>query len=61
MSCDGWEISTVEHLGNTTDGLHPIQVRRHTPPRCSSLNLNFSNAWWTIMGHNAASAVQASS
>ena len=27
MSCDGWEISTVEHLGNTTDGLHPIQVR----------------------------------
>ena len=32
MSCDGWEISTVEHLGNTTDGLHPIQVRHDTRP-----------------------------
>ena len=30
MSCDGWEISTVEHLGSTTDGLHPIQVSRAT-------------------------------
>ncbi|XP_060607441.1 uncharacterized protein LOC132759647 [Ruditapes philippinarum] len=24
-SCDGWEIRTVEHIGNLRDGLHPIQ------------------------------------
>ena len=26
VSCDGWDISTIEHLGNTKDGLHPLQV-----------------------------------
>ncbi|XP_053383770.1 uncharacterized protein LOC123535779 [Mercenaria mercenaria] len=24
-SCDGWEIRTVEHIGNLRNGLHPIQ------------------------------------
>ena len=27
LSCDGWEISTIEHLGNRKDGFHPVQSR----------------------------------
>ena len=27
MSCDGWDISTIEHLGNRKTGFHPIQAR----------------------------------
>ena len=27
LACDGWEITTIENLGNHKDGLHPIQQR----------------------------------
>jgi len=27
LSCDGWEITTVESLGNKKDGFHPLQSR----------------------------------
>ena len=27
LSCEGWHIVTVEGLGSTKDGLHPIQER----------------------------------
>ena len=27
LSCDGWNIVTVEGLGDTKNGLHPIQER----------------------------------
>ena len=27
LSCDGWDISTIEHLGNRKTGFHPLQAR----------------------------------
>ena len=27
LSCDGWHIVTIEGLGSTKEGLHPIQER----------------------------------
>ena len=27
LSCDGWDISTIEHLGNRKAGFHPLQAR----------------------------------
>ena len=27
LSCDGWQIVTVEGLGSRKDGMHPIQER----------------------------------
>ena len=27
LACDGWEITTIESLGNHKQGLHPIQQR----------------------------------
>ena len=27
LSCDGWSVTTVEGLGNKTEGFHPVQER----------------------------------
>ena len=27
LSCHGWDISTIEHLGNRKAGFHPLQTR----------------------------------
>ena len=27
LSCDGWDISTIEHLGNRKEGFHPLQTK----------------------------------
>ena len=27
LSCHGWDISTIEHLGNRKEGFHPLQTR----------------------------------
>ena len=27
LSCDGWDISTIEHLGNRKGGFHPLQTK----------------------------------
>ena len=51
LSCDGWEISTIEHLGNKRDGLDPLQssMVQHNASQCGFCTPGFIMSTNTLL------------
>jgi len=54
LSCDGWEITTVESLGNKKDGFHPLQSRlaKFNGSQCGFCSPGFIMATNSLLNEN---------
>jgi len=54
LSCDGWEITTVESLGNRKEGFHPLQSRlaKFNGSQCGFCSPGFIMATNSLLNEN---------
>ena len=54
LSCDGWEITTVESLGNKKEGFHPLQSRlaKFNESQCGFCSPGFIMATNSLLNEN---------